>query len=59
MKEGDIVAAPYLNETDLSSDTMYRARIETVLDDGRTLDLYYVDFGDNGDVPTESCVALR
>ena len=52
--EGDLVAAPYQGDQSL-----YRARVETVLDDGRTLDLYYVDYGDNGDVPTAECVALR
>ncbi|XP_023804281.1 tudor and KH domain-containing protein, partial [Cyanistes caeruleus] len=50
---GDIVAAPYLEDGE-----WYRARVLGTLDSGH-LDLYYVDFGDNGEAPPEALRALR
>ncbi|NWI93618.1 TDRKH protein, partial [Pitta sordida] len=50
---GDIVAALYPPHGD-----WYRARVLGVLDNGH-FDLYYVDFGDNGEAPRESLRALR
>ncbi|XP_058684769.1 tudor and KH domain-containing protein-like [Poecile atricapillus] len=50
---GDIVAAPYLEDGE-----WYRARVLGTLDNGH-LDLYYVDFGDNGEAPPEALRALR
>ncbi|NXK97982.1 TDRKH protein, partial [Formicarius rufipectus] len=50
---GDIVAAPYLGDGD-----WYRARVLGMLDNGHW-DLYYVDFGDNGEAPQENLRALR
>ncbi|NXF93918.1 TDRKH protein, partial [Eubucco bourcierii] len=50
---GDIVAAPYQD-----SCSWYRARVLGTLDNGN-LDLYYVDFGDNGEAPREALRALR
>lgn len=50
---GDIVAAP------LSIDgSWYGARILGTLENGN-LDLYFVDFGDNGDCPLKYLRALR
>ncbi|XP_048149285.1 LOW QUALITY PROTEIN: tudor and KH domain-containing protein [Corvus hawaiiensis] len=50
---GDIVAAPYLDDGE-----WYRARVLGPLANGH-LDLYYVDFGDNGEAPPEALRALR
>ncbi|XP_009079991.1 PREDICTED: LOW QUALITY PROTEIN: tudor and KH domain-containing protein, partial [Acanthisitta chloris] len=50
---GDIVAAPYRDD-----DTWYRTRVLGLLDNGNW-DLYYVDFGDNGEAPTEALRPLR
>nr|XP_020653941.1 tudor and KH domain-containing protein isoform X1 [Pogona vitticeps] len=50
---GDIVAAHYPD--DLS---WYRARVLGALENGN-LDLYYVDFGDNGEAPLENLRPLR
>ncbi|XP_058684786.1 tudor and KH domain-containing protein-like isoform X2 [Poecile atricapillus] len=50
---GAIVAAPYLEDGE-----WYRARVLGTLDNGH-LDLYYVDFGDNGEAPPEALRALR
>ncbi|XP_053822948.1 tudor and KH domain-containing protein isoform X1 [Vidua chalybeata] len=53
VRPGDIVAAPYLDDGE-----WYRARVLGTLDNGH-LDLYYVDFGDNGEAPPEALRALR
>ncbi|XP_071312813.1 tudor and KH domain-containing protein isoform X1 [Agelaius tricolor] len=53
VRPGDIVAAPYLDDGE-----WYRARVLGTLDNGH-LDLYYVDFGDNGQAPPEALRALR
>ncbi|KAM6038137.1 tudor and KH domain-containing protein isoform 2-T2 [Theristicus caerulescens] len=53
VQAGDIVAAPYGDSSD-----WYRARVLGTLENGN-LDLYYVDFGDNGEVPREALRALR
>ncbi|XP_065607634.1 tudor and KH domain-containing protein isoform X2 [Cyrtonyx montezumae] len=53
VQAGDIVAAPYTG-----SSNWYRARVLGTLENGN-LDLYYVDFGDNGEVPREALRALR
>ncbi|XP_075301298.1 tudor and KH domain-containing protein [Opisthocomus hoazin] len=53
VQAGDIVAAPYMDSSD-----WYRARVLGTLDNGN-LDLYYVDFGDNGEAPREALRALR
>ncbi|CAM5124225.1 unnamed protein product [Natator depressus] len=50
---GDIVAAPYADHS-----AWYRARVLGTLENGN-LDLYYVDFGDNGEAPLEVLRALR
>ncbi|XP_005062747.1 PREDICTED: tudor and KH domain-containing protein, partial [Ficedula albicollis] len=50
---GSIVAAPYLDDGE-----WYRARVLGALDNGH-LELYYVDFGDNGQAPPEALRALR
>ncbi|KAM6897192.1 tudor and KH domain-containing protein [Xenentodon cancila] len=50
---GDIVAAPYRNHG-----TWNRARVLGVLGSG-LVDLYYVDFGDNGELPRDSLRRLR
>ncbi|NXP42261.1 TDRKH protein, partial [Leiothrix lutea] len=50
---GAIVAAPYLEAGE-----WHRARVLGTLDNGH-LDLYYVDFGDNGEAPPEALRALR
>ncbi|XP_062367473.1 tudor and KH domain-containing protein isoform X2 [Cinclus cinclus] len=50
---GAIVAAPYRDDGE-----WYRARVLGTLDNGH-LDLYYVDFGDNGEAPPEALRALR
>ncbi|XP_021569808.1 tudor and KH domain-containing protein [Carlito syrichta] len=50
---GDIVAAPLP-----ASGSWYRARILGTLENGN-LDLYFVDFGDNGDCPLKDLRALR
>ena len=50
---GAIVAAPYVADGE-----WYRARVLGTLDNGH-LDLYYVDFGDNGEAPPEALRALR
>ncbi|XP_029437721.1 tudor and KH domain-containing protein isoform X2 [Rhinatrema bivittatum] len=50
---GDIVAAPYTHDK-----FWYRAKVLGVLDNGN-LDLYYVDFGDNGDAALEELRVLR
>ncbi|XP_006900141.1 PREDICTED: tudor and KH domain-containing protein isoform X2 [Elephantulus edwardii] len=50
---GDIVAAPLP-----SNGCWYRARILGTLENGN-LDLYFVDFGDNGDCPLRDLRALR
>ncbi|XP_013798549.2 tudor and KH domain-containing protein isoform X1 [Apteryx mantelli] len=53
VQAGDIVAAPYMD-----SSTWYRARVLGTLENGN-FDLYYVDFGDNGEAPQEALRALR
>ena len=53
MQAGDIVAAPYTD-----SSNWYRARVLGTLENGN-LDLYYVDFGDNGEAPREALRVLR
>ncbi|XP_059346037.1 tudor and KH domain-containing protein [Ammospiza nelsoni] len=53
VQPGAIVAAPYLDDGE-----WYRARVLGTLDSGH-LDLYYVDFGDNGQAPPEALRALR
>lgn len=50
---GDIVAAPYRDH-----DTWNRARVLGVLGSG-LVDLYYVDFGDNGELPRSSLRRMR
>ncbi|XP_008826421.1 tudor and KH domain-containing protein isoform X2 [Nannospalax galili] len=50
---GDIVAAPLS-----TNGSWYRARILGPLENGN-LDLYFVDFGDNGDCPLKDLRALR
>ncbi|XP_004854155.1 tudor and KH domain-containing protein [Heterocephalus glaber] len=50
---GDIVAAPLS-----ANGSWYRARILGTLENGN-LDLYFVDFGDNGDCPLRDLRALR
>ncbi|XP_036386387.1 tudor and KH domain-containing protein isoform X2 [Megalops cyprinoides] len=50
---GDIVAAPYRDHG-----TWNRARVLGVLESG-LVDLYYVDFGDNGELPPESLRRMR
>ncbi|XP_019328118.1 PREDICTED: tudor and KH domain-containing protein [Aptenodytes forsteri] len=45
VRAGDIVAAPYVDSSD-----WYRARVLGTLENGN-FDLYYVDFGDNGEAP--------
>ncbi|KAL8184734.1 UNVERIFIED_CONTAM: hypothetical protein K2H54_026662 [Gekko kuhli] len=53
VRADDIVAAPYRNDS-----AWYRARVLGPLENG-DLDLYYVDFGDNGEVPLERLQVLR
>ncbi|NXV88002.1 TDRKH protein, partial [Calonectris borealis] len=53
VQAGDIVAAPYMDGSD-----WYRARVLGTLENGN-FDLYYVDFGDNGEAPREALRALR
>ncbi|NXU24437.1 TDRKH protein, partial [Thalassarche chlororhynchos] len=53
VQAGDIVAAPYMDGSD-----WYRARVLGALENGN-FDLYYVDFGDNGEAPREALRALR
>ncbi|XP_068161004.1 tudor and KH domain-containing protein isoform X2 [Antennarius striatus] len=50
---GDIVAAPYQDHG-----TWNRARVLGVLGSG-LVDLYYVDFGDNGELPRDSLCRMR
>ncbi|XP_040922597.1 tudor and KH domain-containing protein isoform X2 [Toxotes jaculatrix] len=50
---GDIVAAPYRDHG-----TWNRARVLGVLGSG-LVDLYYVDFGDNGELPKDSLRRMR
>ncbi|KAM3591818.1 uncharacterized protein V6R79_007923 [Siganus canaliculatus] len=50
---GDIVAAPYKDHG-----TWNRARVLGVLPSG-LVDLYYVDFGDNGELPKDSLCRMR
>ncbi|KAG8520387.1 Tudor and KH domain-containing protein [Galemys pyrenaicus] len=50
---GDIVAAPLP-----ANGSWYRARVLGTLENGN-LDLYFVDFGDNGDCPVGDLRALR
>ncbi|CAN9508710.1 unnamed protein product [Ophioblennius macclurei] len=50
---GDIVAAPYQDHG-----TWNRARVLGVLDSG-LVDLYYVDFGDNGELPRDGLRRMR
>lgn len=50
---GDIVAAPYRDHG-----TWNRARVLGRLDSG-LVDLYYVDFGDNGELPKDSLRRMR
>ncbi|XP_074518723.1 tudor and KH domain-containing protein isoform X2 [Halichoeres trimaculatus] len=50
---GDIVAAPYKDHG-----TWNRARVLGVLSSG-LVDLYYVDFGDNGELPRDSLCRMR
>lgn len=53
MHVGDIVAAPLP-----TNGSWYRARVLGTLENGN-LDLYFVDFGDNGDCPLRDLRALR
>ncbi|NWI33546.1 TDRKH protein, partial [Sula dactylatra] len=53
VQAGDIVAAPYVDGSD-----WYRARVLGTLENGN-FDLYYVDFGDNGEAPREALRGLR
>ncbi|NWH43712.1 TDRKH protein, partial [Fregata magnificens] len=53
VQAGDIVAAPYVDGSD-----WYRARVLGTLENGN-FDLYYVDFGDNGEAPREALRSLR
>ncbi|XP_035426696.1 tudor and KH domain-containing protein [Cygnus atratus] len=53
VQAGDIVAAPYGDGSD-----WYRARVLGALPGG-SWDLYYVDFGDNGEAPPAALRALR
>ncbi|NXN97978.1 TDRKH protein, partial [Rhinopomastus cyanomelas] len=53
VQTGDIVAAHYMEGED-----WYRARVLGTLPSGN-LDLYFVDFGDNGQAPLEALRALR
>ncbi|KAM9264376.1 tudor and KH domain-containing protein [Morus bassanus] len=53
IQAGDIVAAPYMDGSD-----WYRARVLGTLENGN-FDLYYVDFGDNGEAPREALRGLR
>ncbi|XP_067286380.1 tudor and KH domain-containing protein isoform X2 [Pseudorasbora parva] len=50
---GDIVAAPYRDDG-----TWNRARVLGILGSG-LVDLYYVDFGDNGELPREQLRSMR
>ncbi|XP_030043422.1 tudor and KH domain-containing protein [Microcaecilia unicolor] len=50
---GDIVAAPYTHDR-----LWYRAKVLGILDNGN-LDLYYVDFGDNGEAALGELRVLR
>lgn len=50
---GDIVAAPYQDHGSWN-----RARVLGVLVSG-LVDLYYVDFGDNGELPKENLRRMR
>ncbi|XP_023646938.1 tudor and KH domain-containing protein isoform X3 [Paramormyrops kingsleyae] len=50
---GDIVAAPYRNHG-----TWNRARVLSVLESG-LVDVYYVDYGDNGELSLESLRSMR
>ncbi|KAE8284561.1 Tudor and KH domain-containing protein Tudor domain-containing protein 2 [Larimichthys crocea] len=50
---GDIVAAPYKDHG-----TWNRARVLGVLSSG-LVDLYYVDFGDNGELPRDGLCRMR
>lgn len=50
---GDIVAATYRDHG-----TWNRARVLGVLSSG-LVDLYYVDYGDNGELPRESLRRMR
>ncbi|XP_049621931.1 tudor and KH domain-containing protein [Suncus etruscus] len=50
---GDIIAAPLP-----SNDSWYRARVLGTLENGN-MDLYYVDFGDNGECPLGDLRKLR
>lgn len=47
------MAAPYVGGSN-----WYRARVLGTLENGN-FDLYYVDFGDNGEAPREALRALR
>ncbi|NXL54933.1 TDRKH protein, partial [Podilymbus podiceps] len=53
IRAGAIVAAPYGDGSD-----WYRARVLGTVENGN-FDLYYVDFGDNGEAPGEALRALR
>lgn len=50
---GDIVATYYPEDR-----SWYRAEVLGTLDNGN-LDIYYVDFGDNGEAPLEKVRLLR
>nr|XP_060614080.1 tudor and KH domain-containing protein [Anolis sagrei ordinatus] len=50
---GDLVAARHSNDS-----CWYRAKVLDVLEN-KNLDLYYVDFGDNGEAPLEALRPLR
>lgn len=50
---GDIVAAPYRDYG-----TWNRARVLGMIGSG-LVDLYYVDFGDNGELPRDSLRSMR
>lgn len=53
MHVGDIVAAPLP-----TNGSWYRAQVLGTLENGN-LDLYFVDFGDNGDCPLRDLRVLR
>ncbi|XP_067879035.1 tudor and KH domain-containing protein-like [Heterodontus francisci] len=52
-KLGDIVAAPFQGDS-----SWYRARVLSFLESG-IADLYYVDYGDNGEIPIGKLQILR
>ena len=53
LSTGDIVAAPFDGDS-----LWYRARVLNFLEDNK-VDLYYVDYGDNGQVDRNTVYNLR